>query len=72
MSNIFFDTLSGLPVLFIRDFYSELELSSIFEELIFLSSNDRFKDPTHPDGPSSATTDDVVLKSAKGMYLDVV
>lgn len=72
MSNIFFDTPSGLPVLFIRDFYSEMELSTIFHELIFLSSIDRFKDPTDPDGPGTAIADGVVLKSGKGMHLDVV
>ena len=72
MSNIFFDTPSGLPVIFIRDFYSNIELSSIFDELKFLSSIDRFKDPTDPDGPGTAITDGVVLKSGTGMHLDVV
>ena len=72
MSNIFFDTPSGLPVIFIRDFYSNIELSSIFDELKFLSSIDRFKDPTDPDGPGTAMSNGVVLKSGKGMHLDVV
>ena len=72
MSNIFFDTPSGLPVIFIQDFYSNIELSSIFDELKFLSSIDRFKDPTDPDGPGTAITDGVVLKSGTGMHLDVV
>ena len=72
MSNIFFDTPSGLPVIFIRDFYSNIELTSIFNELKFLSSIDRFKDPTDPDGPGTAMSNGVVLKSGKGMHLDVV
>ena len=72
MSNIFFDTPSGLPVIFIRDFYSNIELTSIFNELIFLSSIDRFKDATDPDGPGTAMSNGVVLKSGKGMHLDVV
>ena len=72
MSNIFFDTPSGLPVIYIRDFYSNIELTSIFNELKFLSSIDRFKDPTDPDGPGTAMSNGVVLKSGKGMHLDVV
>ncbi len=72
MSNIFFDTPSGLPVILIPNFYSDIELSSIFDELRFLSSIDRFKDPTDPDGPGTAIANGVVLKSGKGMHLDVV
>ena len=47
-------------------------MTSIFNELKFLSSIDRFKDPTDPDGPGTAMSNGVVLKSGKGMHLDVV
>ena len=73
MSNIFFDTPSGLPVIFIQDFYSQKEFRAIFDELKFLSSIDRFKGPEHYDGPETAyDPEGNILISGKGMHLDVV
>tara|TARA_R100000742_G_C4226654_1_gene49140 strand:- start:53 stop:664 length:612 start_codon:yes stop_codon:yes gene_type:complete len=72
MSDIFFEILSGLPVLLIRDFYSELELNAIFDEIIYLSNIDIFKDATDIVGTGSALYEGSLLRSGKRISLDQV
>ena len=72
MLNLYFDKVNDLPYIYIQNFYSEEDLNRILKELLFLQDIDRYKEPTHPDGPGTAMKDGKSLKRGKGLHLDVV
>lgn len=72
MLNLNFTKVSDLPVVYIKNFYSEDELKKIMNELKFLYRINRYKNAEEPGGPGTAYEEGIPLKVGKGLHLNSV
>lgn len=60
----------GFPIILIDDYYSDEELTLIWEELLFLGKKDILYSESHPKSEGAKTTSGISLKSNYSVFLD--